>query len=305
MQPYISDTYAQFVLKLHGDKGKAWLARLPAILARCATRWQLSYDAPFGNHSYHYTIPATRADGLAVVVKVCAPTGEYALEAEALRLFDGQGMVRLLASDDAEEVLLLERAVPGTSLRQMTDDAGATRIAADVMRRFWRPVPTSPQFPTVADWRKGLDRLHARYGGATGPFPDDLVELAEEYYAHLSATAAPSVLLHGDLHHDNILAAQRETWLGIDPKGLIGEPAYETGAWLRNWLPDLLLAPDPAAILARRIAIFAEELQLDPERIRGWAVYQAVDSAWWTMEDSDELDTSALACAQLLADLAL
>ena len=79
------------------------------------------------------------------------------------------------------------------------------------------------------------------------------------------------VLLHGDLHHDNILSAERAPWLAIDPKGLVGEPAYETGAWLRNSHPELLNSPHPARTLARRIDQLAAELNSERARIHGWA----------------------------------
>src|SRR5438128_12681264 len=95
-----------------------------------------------------------------------------------------------------------------------------------------------------------------------------LLEEAETLYAELSASMAEPVLLHGDLHHDNILSATRQPWLAIDPKGLIGEPAYEVGAWLRNPLPQLLHMPQPGRILARRVDQFAEELGLERTRVR-------------------------------------
>jgi streptomycin 6-kinase len=121
-------------------------------------------------------------------------------------------------------------------------------------------------------------------------------------------SAAPSVVLHGDLHQDNILAAQRMPWLGIDPKGVIGEPAYEVGALLRNFFPDLWQTENPGEVLARRVDVLAEELGFDRERIRGWGIYQAVLSAWWSVEDEGQggqnmLPGSAgdvLHCAELL-----
>jgi streptomycin 6-kinase len=301
----IPATFARFIESLHGGKGVDWLERLPDILADCAMRWNLTYGVPFGNLTYHYTIPATRGDGAQFVTKACSPTGEYGLEADALAHFAGQGMAQLAARDDANEVMLLERLTPGTSLRGVADDAQATRIAARVMRALWRPALRSGAFPTVADWHKGFTRLRVRFDGGTGQLPAELVDLAETLYAHLSATSAPAVVLHGDLHHDNILAARREPWLGIDPKGLIGEPAYETGSWLRNWLPDLLRVPDPQATLAQRIAIFAAELAIAPARIRDWGVYQAVLSEVWRLEDEGSVGGDTLEVARLLAGIAV
>jgi len=111
------------------------------------------------------------------------------------------------------------------------------------------------------------------------------------------------VLLHGDLHQENILAARRQPWLAIDPKGLIGEPAYETGALLRNSLPDLLKMPQARRVLARRVDQLSEELGLDRERIRGWGIAQAVLSVWWGIEDEDKVYEDDLLCAELLAQI--
>jgi streptomycin 6-kinase len=107
-------------------------------------------------------------------------------------------------------------------------------------------------------------------------------------------------LLHGDLHHWNILSAKRAPWLAIDPKGVIGELAYETGAWIRNPFPELLKWPNPGKTLSRRMDQFAMELALDRERILGWSFYQAVLAAWWSYEDGDQDWENWLAVAELL-----
>ena len=104
------------------------------------------------------------------------------------------------------------------------------------MRELWRPLPPDSQFPTASQWAAGLSDLRKTFEGGTGPFPARLVEQAESLFRELLGSAEPSVLLHGDLHHFNILAGQRRPWLAIDPKGMAGEPAYEVGALLRN--PD-------------------------------------------------------------------
>ena len=301
----IPETFARDIILYHGEDGERWMSHLPAILAACEERWKITIGAPFANLSYHYVTSATRADGSPVVVKASAPTDEFQQESEALRLFGGRGMVELLARDDASEVMLLEALQPGTLLASIEDDGLATSIAASVMRQFWRPVPADHPFPTVADWGRGFSRLREHYDGGCGPFPPRLLEQAETLFADLCASMDAPVLLHGDLHHDNILAGQRLPWLAIDPKGLVGEPAYETGALLRNPLTGLLQMPQPARILARRIDQLAEESGLDRARIRGWGLAQAVLSAWWNVEDEGAIGSEALLCAELLASLVL
>ncbi|GAC1404757.1 MAG: aminoglycoside phosphotransferase family protein [Ktedonobacteraceae bacterium] len=301
----IPDAFARFMVDLHGEEGHAWLKRLPAILVACEQRWHLTLDIPFPNVSFHYVIPGVRDDGTPVVLKAQSPTGEFTKETEALRLFDGHGIAHLLAYDADDEVMLLERLHPGTSLRNMEDDERAISIAANVMKRLWRPAPYVHPFATVEKWGRGFVRLRQHYGGGNGPFPKALLEEAETLYAELSTSMAKPMLLHGDLHQDNILSSERDGWLAIDPKGLIGESAYETGALLRNFLPELLEMPDPKRILARRVDQLSEELNFDRTRIRGWGLSQAVLSAWWGVEDSGQLGEGSLTCARLLSEITI
>lgn len=227
---------------------------------------------------------------------------EVPAEAETLRLVEGDGMVRLLEWDQKQGALLLERCEPGTLLSSLVaeDDARATTMASAVMRRPWRPAPAGYPFKTVTDWGRGFARLRAAFDGTSGPLPSARFEEAERLFTELCASMAEPVLLHGDLHHENILAARRQPWLAIDPKGVIGEPAYETGALLRNQLFHL---PDPQRVTARRIDQLSGELGLDRERIRQWALAQAVLSAVWTAEDHGQGWEEAMACADLLATL--
>jgi len=298
----IPAAFARFMLELHGDKGRLWLERLPTILMNCEQRWHLTLDTPFPHISFHFVIPGVRDDGTQVVVKAHSPTGEFAEELEALRLFAGHGMTQLLAYDANDEVLLLERLRPGISLRKMEDDEQAISIAATVMQHLWRPAPSVHPFATVEKWGRGFVRLRQHYHGGNGPFPKALLEEAETLYAELSTSMAKPVLLHGDLHQDNILSSERDGWLAIDPKGLIGETAYETGALLRNFLPELLELPNPKRTLTRRIDQLAEDLRFDRARIRGWGLSQAVLAVWWGIEDSGQLGEGSLACAKLLSE---
>ena len=274
----------------------------PALRAEYADRWSLRIGDPY-ELSYNYVAPAELPDGTAAVLKLSPPGNpELPTEAAALALAAGRGAVRLLSSDVQAGALLLERAEPGATLTDLVphDDATAVSAAAAVMRRFWRPVPDDHPFPTVTRWRAGFTRLRDAHGGGTGPLSEALVTAAERTFDALLASAAEPVVLHGDLHHDNILRAEREPWLAIDPKGVIGEPAYEVGALLRNPSPELLEAPDPARLLARRLDQFADELDLDRERLRGWAHAQAVLAAIWGWEDHGDPWDFALHCAELL-----
>ncbi len=171
------------------------------------------------------------------------------------------------------------------------------------LKRLWRPAPEQHPFPTVGDWASGLVRLREEFGGGTGPFPASAVEKAETLFAMLLSTMDEPVVLHGDAHHWNILAASREPYLAIDPKGVVGEPAYEVGAFLRNPMRELLDAPDPARVLTRRVDIFEERFGIDRERMIQWAFAQAILSAWWSYEDHGDGWQPAFKLAEILSQI--
>jgi streptomycin 6-kinase len=299
----VSDDLARTIINLYDAKGIEWLNRLPALIVECERQWSVTALSPLDNLSFNYIAPAIGADGREVILKLGVPNPEFLTEIEALRLYDGRGCVRLLAADPDQGAMLLERLRPGTSLSTVTDDQQATSVAAGVMRQLWRTVPLEHPFPSVGKWAAGLGRLRDRFGGTTGPLPQALVERAESLFEELLASMAEPLLLHGDLHHDNILAAERQPWLAIDPKGVVGEPAYEVGALLRNPFPQLLNMPQPGRILARRVNQLAEVLGFDRLRIVGWGTAQAVLAAWWCIEDNTPGWEKFIACAELLATL--
>jgi streptomycin 6-kinase len=294
------EAFVRNVLGVYGEQaGRAWLDALPELLAGIAGRWALTLGDPYGL-SFNYVTRATRADGTPAVLKLTPPAGELRFEAAALRHFDGAGAVRLLAADVAAGALLLERAAPGEPLTavQARDDEEATRIAAGVGRRLHRPLPGP--FRTVEDWARGaFGWLRDRYGGGTGPLPAAVIGRAEAEHAELVASAAPPVLLHGDLHHDNMLTSDRG-WLAIDPHGVLGEPAYEAGPLLRNPI-GLGGRPDLAAVLARRVPILAEAYGVDAERIRGWGRAHGAVSLIWSHQDGGSVDTDTLAVLAALS----
>jgi streptomycin 6-kinase len=290
--PEIPAYFSQFVSSYWDmDEGAAWLRALPALLGECAARWGLRLQEPFPNLTFNYAIPATRADGTPVVLKAGIPREEFTTEIAALQIWDGSSSVRLLESDASRGVMLLERALPGHSLSCLEDDDQATAIAADVMRALWRPAPSESPFPTLARWLKAFERLHARFDGGTGPMPEPVVARAESLSSDLLASApvAP-MLLHGDLHHDNIIAAIRLPWLVIDPKGIAGDPCFEVGAFLSNLYERIMSWPrhEWPARQARRIDILSERLGFPRDRIIAWGVVQAALSAIWGIEDGED-----------------
>jgi len=288
--------FRERVVRVTGDAGQAWVDSLPGLVAEAARRWDVVLDPPFEPMSYNFVASATSADGSRVVLKALLPETVRRTEPAMLALCDGRGMVRLLEHEPESGIMLLERIEPGMPLLEMADDEEATRIAARVMRRFWSEPPPVHPFPTVADWLLRAFERHRREYGGSGPLKQDLFERAEVLSSELLASPAGTVVLHGDLHHWNILAATREPWLAIDPQGVVGEPAFEVGAWLRNPMPNI---PE-TSVLARRIAVLAEELDIERDRLTAWGAVNAVLSALWSAENGGTNWGPAITCAERL-----
>jgi streptomycin 6-kinase len=129
-----------------------------------------------------------------------------------------------------------------------------------------------------------LEKLRARFNGGFGPFPADMVERAERQFVELLSDGSPSMLIHGDMNWGNILRGQREPWLVIDPKGVVGNPLYDAATFL-NDPPEDLTRPELKRLLARRVAQIAEGLSVERARVKGWAQAHCVLAGYWTYED--------------------
>ncbi len=288
MRDSLTAEFSDRIEGVFGPAGVEWLARLPRLLESAASRWSIELQPPFQPLSYNYVVPAIKADGEAVVLKAGVPNKALATEIDALRHFDGQGAVQLIEADADAGLLLLERLSPGVPVKAMGDDGNATSIFARIAHRLWRPPPEHHDFSTVSDWAKGFTRLRERFNGKAGPFPEETIGHAERVMSELVDSMSDVVVLHGDLHHWNILSAEREPWLAIDPKGVIGEPAYEVGAWLRNPFPRILREPNFEQLTLRRVELLADELGFDGSRLLGWGFCQSVLSAVWSFEDGED-----------------
>jgi streptomycin 6-kinase len=296
-------SFTRRIVEGFGTEGQDWLARLSKIVETCARRWSLTVLPHYEALSYNYVAPVIRTDGVELVLKVGVPNPELWTEMEALTHFAGHGSVQLLEVDLELGAMLLERLKPGMMLVELEDDQEATSIVVQVMKRLWCSPPEHHNFLTVNKWAAGLSRMRDRYNGGTGPLPVDLVVKAESLFSELIESMDDTVLLHGDLHHYNILSAVREPWLALDPKGVIGEAAYEVGAMLRNPYPQLLENPDVKQITTLRVDQLAAELGFERQRIIGWGFAQAVLSAWWSVEDHNHGWEYGIRCAEILSSL--
>jgi len=254
------------------QRGRRWLESLPELVADCGVHWRLRLSAPFPYAFTSLALPARREDGSDVVLKLLFVDRENEHEALALQHWGGDGAIHLLDQFPAREALLLERCVPGTPLSSAGPEK-ATEVMTGLLPRLWKPA-TSPPFRSLADEaaRWSTD-LMARWNAAGRPFKERLVDAALEALRSLPSSQGEQVLLHQDLHDANVLAAEREPWLAIDPKPLVGEREFGLAPIVRS----TGFGQDRKQV-QRRLDRLTSELGLDRERARLWCLAQTV--AW-------------------------
>jgi streptomycin 6-kinase len=274
--------------------GVAWLESLPRFAEECAEHWSLRLGEPFGQGHVSLTVPVALSDGGQAVLKLNFPEEESASEADALMHWRGEGAVRLLEVDRERNALLIERADPGTSLWEVGDDEEAILIAASVMARLWlRPPPDGHRFRLLAgEAERWTAQLRSDWEALGRPFEQRLVDAAAAAARELAGSLAKLAVCHQDLQGSNVLKAQREPWLAIDPKPIVAEPAFDVASLLRDrrWSID-------RGIIQRRLDLLAAELDLERDRMQGWGVVHALH---WGV-GPDKIEPDLVECARLLA----
>lgn len=245
----------------------AWLERLPDVVRGLERRWSLTLGVPFGHAEVSWVAPVEREDGCSAVLKIGMPHLEGEHEIQGLRFWDGDPTVRLLEADDELGAMLLERCEPGVELRVLPEPEQDVVIAG-LLRRLWRSPPAPHPFRSLAAltafWSDQTVAQAERWPDA------GLVRAGLDLFSELPRTARTTVLLATDLHAGNVLRAQREPWLVIDPKPFLGDPAYDSTQHLLNCTERLRSDPDGT------IRRFADLLGVDHERVRCWTFARVV-----------------------------
>lgn len=249
-----------------------------------ASRWGLELEESRQIETPSSVVAFGRQGQNPIALKLIKPQSDEHHAWRWLQHHAGRGAVTLLDFDS--QALLLEQAVPGSELVELVKagrDDEATRIVCQVINKLHTGNPALPSgFPMVEHWGKAFERNSREPLAAKIPL--ELLERAYSGYQELCAGQGPRYLLHGDLHHYNILLDASKGWRAIDPKGVVGELAYETGAMLRNPIEMPGFYTDPLTI-SRRVKLICQELGLDERRVLGWCFAQAILSAIWTVED--------------------
>lgn len=280
-----------------GDAGARWWSSLPRRVDELVDRWSLTTELPlYLEGQCSIVVPVMHPDGLRCVLKVGWPHPEAEHEAAALRAYDGRGAARLLAEDPEHNALLLERCEPGTSAWEAGERPDILGVSTRVMRRLWRPVgsmdPFVPLATAAAERAESVRRAFVNHGR---PFEPELVADGASTFERLGSTSARQVLLHGDFHPSNVLRAQREPWLAVDPKPLVGDPTFDAAQLLLNF-------HGRGWPIAATVAELAKILELDRQRVWGWVFARAVEEITWALEDGTPIGEN-VATARLFARL--
>ncbi|MEU6775605.1 aminoglycoside phosphotransferase family protein [Streptomyces sp. NPDC046759] len=258
--------------RYNGAAGRAFVAGLPDLVAAFLDRWGLRLDGPSMNGVSALVLPVVRAGGGRAVLKLQLPDEESEGEPVALRVWDGDGAVRLLDHDPGTGTMLLERLDESRMLSAVAD----TREAALVVARLLAHLTSFPAPP-------GMRRLGDIAAAMLERTPPALERICDLRVRRLVADCAAAVrevvaepgdrLLHWDLHFDNVLAADRADWLAIDPKPLAGDPGFELWPALDNRFE--------AAEVGRRFDAMTDVLGLDRERARAWTLGRLLQNVLW------------------------
>lgn len=289
----LNQSFVTNVHDIYGDKGESWIKQLPQQVSRLAKKWNFEFIDTVSNLSYNF-VATVKYHQHAAILKIAVNNTILANESRWLECFSA-GAPKLYWHDDDEAAYLMEKLTSGNSLKELVcqgKDDHATKIICSVIMNLQQHQHMRHSFKHVLEHAKTLDIL----GGVVD---SNLLTAAKSLFVSLSADTSKDIILHGDLHHDNILK-DKETWKAIDPHGYIGHPAFEVGAMIVNpfdCFPDQIPLD---AVINQRLKILCTELPFSSQDIHAWAFCKTLLSIAWTYEDHKKLDEGELEIARII-----
>ena len=276
-------TLIKNVTNTWGDKGTSWLSNLASILEFLSVHWALTDIKPVNNMSYNYVALAVQANKKPVVIKISCDEQLIADEYKALQHFDGHASIKVIDINKAQNALLLEQAQPGYLLKEQhpINIEDTIKVYAKIVKEIaLRPLPIE-YYTHVSKWCKAIDRVDDKR------IEQRFIEKAQKLKEFLLGSAKQEYVCHGDLHLENIIQ-YKEQWLSIDPKGIIGEMAFEAAAC------DIISKgerQDPSTASSKiidRTTLLARALNLDFNRLLSWIFLRVIISTQWFIEDNGD-----------------
>jgi streptomycin 6-kinase len=259
-----------------------WLGRLPRLVRDVADEWQLAFDGAPMHGFTSVVVPVRQPDGTPAVLKVAYDGDQEGVhEALGLQHWNGNGTVRLLRADPRRRALLLERLHSDRTLDELWDLEACEVVAAFYARLH---VPALPKLQRLTEYIDGWTEQLARLP-TDAPVPRRLVEQAVSLGRSFAVDeGTDAVMIHGDLHYQNVLAADREPWLVIDPKPMAGDPHYEVAPMLWNRWDEVVGSGNVRDAVRRRFHTIVDAAGLAEDRARDWVVVREVHNVLWTIE---------------------
>lgn len=275
----LNSTFVSNILDLYGEEGKIWINNLPSHLTQLSAKWNFRFLKVMPDLTYNFVgLVELIPTGEPAIIKMGLRCENIATEVRWLEYF--RGVPKIYWYDKEHHAYLMECLEPGNSLKTLVkagQDDSATRILCHTIRDLQSNKQKKPEFPHISELAGSLSSLKDH-------LDDKMLSKAESLFHELTTDRTKDVILHGDLHHDNVLSSGA-TWKVIDPHGYVGDPVFEAGAMIYNPCDCFPKEKSISQIVERRLKILAEELPFDPKRIKAWAYCRTVLSIAWTFED--------------------
>jgi streptomycin 6-kinase len=277
----IPTDFQEKIINAFGPDGKAWLESLASTIQTYLLKWELTSEGPVNNLSYNYVIKVKDSEGTPLILKLGVPNFDTGNEIVTLQAYNGDGCAKLLKSDPQNGVMLLERLVPGTMLSAETDEMVVLKNYIKVWKVIRKPLSDGASTPSLVHWFEGLTNY---LNSGDNQIAMEHVHLAKECFQQVMNSSKGQELLHGDLHHENILYSEQDGWMAIDPKGVAGDPYFDVVSFLINQLDS---KAQPKNILKLRVDTISERMGLDRQRLLKAAIALGTLYACWGIEDHD------------------
>lgn len=285
------------ILNIYGKEGQSWVDHLPSIINEISLHWNLKNIHPVSNMTFHYVAKAI-LNNQPVVLKIGYDKATIDFEKQALQYFNGIGSVKLIDEYSKYHALLLHQAQPGISLKSLYSSQTEFVMDryVDVMKKLHsQSLPKQHHYRHIQEWLTAIDKIKL------SKIPANLLEKAIYLKNKLLNSIEHEIFLHGDLHHDNIIQDKNE-WVAIDPKGIVGDAEFEIAAFDFMYINDLANQVAARNIFLERINLLASKSNLNSDRIRDWVFVRLILMAAWLIEDNGD-PSSAIKLAEKINNI--
>lgn len=291
-------SFVQKIKGAFGEEGSQWLSHLHQIIEVYEKKWELTILRPVENLSYNYVLNVKQINGCPAILKIGVPSIDFSNEINTLASYDGNGSVKLLRYEKKDGIMLLEKIIPGNMLFDLSEEEAIEQYAT-VWSKLPREVNLSLKTPNISKWFSAFDRyVESDYDFVE--YPPKKFVLEAKFHSLDFINPSNEFLLHGDLHHENILYSEEKGWTVIDPKGVIGHFYLDFTSFMVNHLPK---NKDVKQVLKNRINRLSNLFHLDKQKLVEASFIMATLSMCWAIEDNDSYWRKVYYYAQCFRDL--